>query len=218
MSNEARIEGPLDLHTSLSFAGAIPLGIATFQHHMGRVSRRRADQHRNEIVAAASKLFCEHGADNVSISDVMVAAGLTHGAFYHHFPSKEALVKEAAVAAFDRASNAWMSAPTASAPSPLCNLISRYLNNETPEHRCPTIAFSVTNDSGEALRKAYGDGARALFEAFTNIAASGTAPPKEERLRLLFCALLGAKLLSNSIEDSAWTSALHAAVIKAAKR
>ena len=49
------------------------------------------------IVKEASRLFCERGFENVSVAEVMKAAGLTHGAFYAHFGSKEEL-QAAAVA------------------------------------------------------------------------------------------------------------------------
>src|SRR5580693_1854416 len=49
------------------------------------------------IVNEASRLFRERGFENVSVGEVMKAAGLTHGAFYAHFGSKEEL-QAAAVA------------------------------------------------------------------------------------------------------------------------
>src|SRR6201998_4122097 len=49
------------------------------------------------IVKEASRLFRERGFENVSVGEVMKAAGLTHGAFYAHFRSKEEL-QAAAVA------------------------------------------------------------------------------------------------------------------------
>lgn len=49
------------------------------------------------IVKQASRLFRERGFENVTVGDVMKAAGLTHGAFYAHFGSKEKL-QAAAVA------------------------------------------------------------------------------------------------------------------------
>jgi TetR/AcrR family transcriptional repressor of nem operon len=49
------------------------------------------------IVKEASRLFRERGFENVSVDEVMKAAGLTHGAFYAHFDSKEEL-QAAAVA------------------------------------------------------------------------------------------------------------------------
>jgi TetR/AcrR family transcriptional regulator, transcriptional repressor for nem operon len=51
----------------------------------------------DRIVKEASRLFRERGFDDVTVDEVMKAAGLTHGAFYAHFGSKEEL-EEAAVA------------------------------------------------------------------------------------------------------------------------
>jgi TetR/AcrR family transcriptional repressor of nem operon len=51
----------------------------------------------DRIVKEASRLFRERGFENVSVGQVMKAAGLTHGAFYAHFGSKEEL-QAAAVA------------------------------------------------------------------------------------------------------------------------
>ena len=47
------------------------------------------------IVKEASRLFRERGFENVSVGEVMKAAGLTHGAFYAHFASKQELEKAA---------------------------------------------------------------------------------------------------------------------------
>ena len=55
-----------------------------------------AEKHER-IVKEASRLFREKGFENVSVGEVMKAAGLTHGAFYAHFGSKEEL-QAAAVA------------------------------------------------------------------------------------------------------------------------
>jgi TetR/AcrR family transcriptional repressor of nem operon len=55
-----------------------------------------ADKH-DRIVKEASRLFRERGFENVTVSEVMKAAGLTHGAFYAHFGSKAELQKAAVV-------------------------------------------------------------------------------------------------------------------------
>ncbi len=68
---------------------------------MPRVSRKEAEQHREDVINAASRLFLEHGIDGVSVPAVMAEAGLTHGGFYGHFSSKEALVAEACARAFE---------------------------------------------------------------------------------------------------------------------
>src|SRR5690349_9427188 len=67
---------------------------------MGRVSQAQAAQNRERIVDTAARLFRERGMAGVSVADVMAEAGLTHGGFYKHFASKDALVAEAVTLAF----------------------------------------------------------------------------------------------------------------------
>src|SRR5258708_34305219 len=53
-----------------------------------------AEKH-DRIVQEASRLFRERGFEDVTVAEVMKKAGLTHGAFYSHFESKEALMAAA---------------------------------------------------------------------------------------------------------------------------
>ncbi len=57
-------------------------------------AKETAEKHER-IVAEASRLFRERGFDGVTVAEVMQAAGLTHGAFYSHFDSKEDLMSAA---------------------------------------------------------------------------------------------------------------------------
>src|SRR5215469_6082373 len=60
---------------------------------------RYADSHKHEtrkaLLQAASAQLREKGPDGISVASVMTAAGLTHGGFYAHFKSKDALLAEA---------------------------------------------------------------------------------------------------------------------------
>ena len=60
-----------------------------------RVTKEKAAEHRAAIVTAAARLFRERGFDRVNVAEIMNEAGLTHGAFYGHFASKDALAAEA---------------------------------------------------------------------------------------------------------------------------
>ncbi len=60
-----------------------------------KVTKEQAARNRQSLVAAASKLFRERGIDGVGVADVSKAAGLTHGALYAQFSSKEELAAEA---------------------------------------------------------------------------------------------------------------------------
>jgi len=51
---------------------------------------------RERILDAAARQISEHGLDSVSVADSMQSAGLTKGAFYAHFASREAMIAEAA--------------------------------------------------------------------------------------------------------------------------
>src|SRR5271168_5539187 len=51
-------------------------------------------QVKKKIVASARRLFNKHGFDNVSISQIMAGAALTHGGFYSYFDSKSDLYAE----------------------------------------------------------------------------------------------------------------------------
>src|SRR5277367_2466725 len=64
-------------------------------------------QTRQRILDAASALFRTHGIDGVGVDAVMHQAGLTHGGFYLHFASKEALVAEVAAVSLARAAARW---------------------------------------------------------------------------------------------------------------
>jgi len=60
-----------------------------------RLTKEQAAENRREILEAAARLFREHGFAGVAVADLMKAAGFTHGGFYNHFPSKQAIAAEA---------------------------------------------------------------------------------------------------------------------------
>ncbi len=59
------------------------------------VSKETTEMNRGSLLRAASHLFREKGIDGVGVAEIAKEAGLTHGALYKHFPSKEALAAEA---------------------------------------------------------------------------------------------------------------------------
>lgn len=60
-----------------------------------KVTKAQSQENRARVVETASALFRERGYDGVSVADLMVEAGLTHGGFYKHFGSKADLMAEA---------------------------------------------------------------------------------------------------------------------------
>jgi TetR/AcrR family transcriptional regulator, transcriptional repressor for nem operon len=64
-----------------------------------RKSKQEAAVTRQRIIKAAAAAFRKNGIAGTGLSDLMAAAGLTHGGFYRHFDSKDQIVAEACTAA-----------------------------------------------------------------------------------------------------------------------
>jgi TetR/AcrR family transcriptional repressor of nem operon len=64
---------------------------------MVKVSRDQAAANRRALAAAAGRLFRQKGIDGVGVAELCEAAGMTHGALYSHFGSKDELATEAFV-------------------------------------------------------------------------------------------------------------------------
>jgi len=60
-----------------------------------KVTRERAAENREKLLRTAGRLFRERGVDGVGVAEISREAGLTHGALYAQFGSKDALVAEA---------------------------------------------------------------------------------------------------------------------------
>src|SRR3712207_414865 len=60
-----------------------------------RYAKGHKEETRRRIIDTASRLFREKGVERVGLDEIMREAGLTHGGFYAHFPSKEHLIAEA---------------------------------------------------------------------------------------------------------------------------
>src|SRR5436853_3330270 len=84
-----------------------------------RVSRVQAEENRQTVIDVASRLFREHGFDGIGLKDLMEAAGLTQGAFYKQFASKDDLAAQASRRALESASRRWSSAAEANPKDPI---------------------------------------------------------------------------------------------------
>jgi len=64
-------------------------------HHIMRYNPNHKQSTRARVVREAAKAIRAKGTERVGVAEVMAAAGLTHGGFYAHFPSREALIESA---------------------------------------------------------------------------------------------------------------------------
>src|SRR5438067_13462827 len=126
-----------------------------------RVSRIQAAENRQTVINVASRLFRERGFDGIGLKDLMKGAGLTQGAFYKQFASKEDLAAQATRRALESAFSRWAAAVAANPKDPLGAVMAFYLSMEHREARmegCPIVALGA-----DAARQ--GVGVKALFEA-----------------------------------------------------
>ena len=126
-----------------------------------RVSRVQAEENRQKVIDVASRLFREHGFDGIGLKDLMEGAGLTHGAFYKQFASKDDLAAQASKRAMESASRRWSAAAAANPRDPLGAVIAFYLSMEHRANRmdgCPVVALGA-----DAARQ--GAEVKASFEA-----------------------------------------------------
>lgn len=175
---------------------------------MAKVSKEQAAQHRDRILDAASRLFRERGPD-VSVAEVTKAAGLTHGAFYNHFSSKEALLAEAIAAAFASASEDL----AARAGGALETYAEGYLSREHVHDRaggCPMAALAgdVSRQPRE-VRQGFSEGVRAFVDS-----ATGAAEDRQSALRTV-STMVGALLLARAVDSV--DGGLAAEILAAAK-
>jgi TetR/AcrR family transcriptional repressor of nem operon len=100
-----------------------------------RYSVHHKEHSRARILNAAAKQFRAQGGETVRVTDVMKAAGLTHGGFYKHFADKDQLLREAVETALEEiAVHLKEVARGLSRPEALRKVIATYLSEEHMLH------------------------------------------------------------------------------------
>ncbi|MFV3290374.1 TetR/AcrR family transcriptional regulator [Pseudomonas sp. NY11955] len=196
---------------------------------MGRSSQSKAKENRAQIVQTASRLFRESGVEGVSVAQIMAANNMTVGGFYKHFDSKDALIAEACSMAFDHALDAWedvYNRADAAAQDRAASLVRQYLRNSSAKRRCPLLAFASGVSTGEVSQsgaEAYETGAKRLLDKFLDEPAgdrddSTQSKAVDSEALVIFAAMIGARLLAQSVGKSPWIEAMEAAINLAATR
>jgi TetR/AcrR family transcriptional repressor of nem operon len=145
------------------------------------------------IVKEASRLFRERGFENVSVGEVMKAAGLTHGAFYAHFGSKEEL-QAAAVAYGQKVSLGRVQRSKGKATKG--SFANRYLSRwhrDNPGDGCTMAALAQEVARSTPELKA------AFEQGLENMLSAEGGERKEAIFRA--AALLGGVVLARAVQD-----------------
>jgi TetR/AcrR family transcriptional repressor of nem operon len=173
-----------------------------------QADRRRSDT-RQRILEAAGELFRTHGIDGVGVDAVMRQAGLTHGGFYLHFASKEALAEEVSQFLLEKSAARWdelSHAPDRQAA--LQRIVRPYLDpaHVAQAHACPlaTLGTDVARRAGS--KHAIGDSLRRMLDAL------GRVLPGRKRQTALtaLSTMVGAVVLARLADDPALAEAFLA--------
>jgi TetR/AcrR family transcriptional repressor of nem operon len=164
------------------------------------VSRR--SETRRRILNAAGRLFREHGIDGVGVDAVMKQAGLTHGGFYAHFASKEALAAEVVQTLLEKASRAWDEiSRNEDRDAALRQIVASYFSPEkaAPGAGCPLTSLGPDVARRSASRSAIGGALRGMVDALTRV-----VPGRRRELALAsLSTMVGAIVLARLADDPA---------------
>jgi TetR/AcrR family transcriptional repressor of nem operon len=161
---------------------------------MAEPTARRAET-RKRILTAAGDLFRQHGIDGVGVDAVMKQAGLTHGGFYLHFPSKEALAAEVSHALLEKAASKWDGiSRSPDRDAALRRIVTDYLG---PAHGCPLTTLGADVARRSTSRAAIGGALRGMIEALTRL-----LPGRNRQAALAsLSTMVGAVVLSRLADD-----------------
>jgi len=167
---------------------------------------------RDCILSSALKLFSHQGFNNVSIDEIMTDAGLTRGAFYAHFESKQQLYAEAIISAGlnDRTTIS----KAANGKTQLKLLVSDYLEadySDPDELPCP-LAYLVTDVAirEPEVRSAYAESYESLNSRVKYLMSIDGDSINEEVVPALTSMMIGSVAIARTLTDSAATQLLHA--------
>ncbi len=160
-----------------------------------KVSREQVAENRRLILDAAARLFLERGVDGVTVAEIMGAAGLTHGAFYGHFKSKEDLLAQACAHAL----------PPEADGVTLAGYVAAYL---APDHRddhgggCVFAALgSEAARGGPEMRATLTRAVRRQIDRLAETAPGRTGPERRRAAITAWSAMLGAVTLARLVDD-----------------
>ena len=183
-----------------------------------RVSRIQAAENRQTVINVASRLFRERGFDGIGLKDLMEGAGLTQGAFYKQFESKEDLAAQASRRALESASQRWSAAITENPDDPLGAVIAFYLSAGHREEKldgCPVVALgSDAARQGAGVKAAFEEGIKAYLEVLGPLLPQTDGEDNNGRAMVVLSTMVGAMMLSRAVNDPALAQAFLNAAVK----
>jgi TetR/AcrR family transcriptional repressor of nem operon len=170
-----------------------------------RVSRVQAAENRQTVINVASRLFRERGFDGIGLKDLMKGAGLTQGAFYKQFASKEDLAAQASRRALESAFRRWSAAAAANPQNPLGGVIAFYLSMGHRAERmdgCPIVALgSDAARQGVDVKASFEAGIREYLELLGSWVGDAEGEEPSGKAMAILSTMVGALILSRAVND-----------------
>ena len=183
-----------------------------------RVSRIQAAENRETVINVASRLFRERGFDGIGLKDLMEGAGLTQGAFYKQFESKEDLAEQASRRALESASQRWSAAIAENPHDPLGAVIAFYLSAGHREEKldgCPVVALgSDAARQGAGVKAAFEEGIKAYLEVLDPLLPKTDGEDSNRKAMVVLSTMVGAMTLSRAVNDPDLAQAFQDAAVE----
>jgi TetR/AcrR family transcriptional regulator, transcriptional repressor for nem operon len=192
-----------------------------------RYSKEHKQETHTRIVKKAAVLLREKGAHGVGVADLMKEAGLTHGGFYAHFDSREALVIEAFGYAMDRATERWRKVVEQTpADKRLATIVEAYLTSvhrDDPGHGCavPALGAEIARESPKT-RKAFAAKVDQLIDVIADQIPDTPRKGARKQATSMLATMMGTLLLariagSDEASDEILQAGREAVLVRAAK-
>lgn len=164
-----------------------------------KISREQVAENRQAVLDAAATLFRERGFEGVTVAEIMKAAGLTHGAFYGHFASKDDLIAQTCTHAL---------APFRAEDAPVLDMMdfaAHYLSTEHRDNPGLGCVFSSLGTeavrASDATRHTLTESVQHRIENFSQTAAGKTELERRQAAVGAWAAMVGAVMLSRLVDD-----------------
>lgn len=158
-----------------------------------RYEKGHKETTRQHILDVASKQFRKGGIEAVGLASVMKEAGLTNGAFYAHFKSKEDLVREMLVSAFDTQQQMFTEALKHGLK--LEDVIREYLSpkqRDNCEESCPAASLMAEiSRHTKTTRKVFSQKVHRMLDLFSNQIKEDDSMKRERRAVAIYAQLIG---------------------------
>ena len=185
------------------------------EHHIRVSSSRRGEsemgseaaERRAQILNEAIRLFRERGFAGVSVGEIMKSSGLTHGPFYYHFSSKEALMAECVEHAM-RQGTFEVPEPVGTSSESKAKFIRTYLSathRDSPGKGCVIAALASEIRQEPTVRGPFTSQVKAYVERLASrFPWSSKRTARGDSIRML-SSIVGALILSRAVEDDAFS-------------